>query len=413
MVHVAKEMTRQGFTIPLLIGGATTSKVHTAVKIEPHYPSKVIHVNDASRSVPVVSNLLSEDLHEAYIASVCDEYERVRDYNKKEQSAKIFLSFEKAIENRLMLDWKNYHPVVPQRKDLIVLRNFPLDEIVPLIDWTPFFHSWEMKGSFPKILEDKEKGVEASKLFDDAQKMLKHIVQEKWLTANAVAQIFPANAVGEDLLIYENEKREKVLGKFYGLRQQTGKPEGTANVSLADFLAPVESGLKDFLGAFAVTTGIGLDEKVAQFEKQHDDYSAIMLKALADRLAEAFTELLHLKVRTDFWGYAKDEKLKPQQLLKEEFVGIRPAPGYPSQPDHTEKKFLFELLQAEKNAGIQLTESLAMVPTAAVCGIYFAHPEAKYFALGRIKQDQVADYALRKGISLEEAERWLSPVLAY
>ncbi len=413
MVHVAKEMTRRGFTIPLLIGGATTSKVHTAVKIEPHYPAKVVHVNDASRSVPVVSNLLSEDLHEAYVISIKEEYERVREYNRKEQAAKVFLSYADAVKNKLKLNWKEYEPIEPKRKELLVFNNHPLQDFIPYIDWTPFFHSWEMKGSYPKIFSDPEKGDEAKKLFDDAQRMLKQIVQEKWLSANGVAQIFPANTNAEDIEIYTDETRSEIAGKFFGLRQQTGKPEGTANVSLCDFVAPVESGLKDYVGAFAVTTGIGLDERVAQFEKQHDDYSAIMLKALADRLAEAFTEWLHLKIRTEFWGYSKEENFSPQELLKEEYKGIRPAPGYPSQPDHTEKRVLFSLLKAEEKTGIVLTESLAMVPTAAVCGIYLAHPAAKYFALGRIKQDQVADYAIRKGISLEEAERWLSPVLAY
>jgi 5-methyltetrahydrofolate--homocysteine methyltransferase len=413
MVHVAKEMSRRGFTIPLLIGGATTSKVHTAVKIEPHYPAKVVHVNDASRSVPVVSNLLSEDLHEAYILSVKEEYERVRAYNLKEQAAKVFLSFSDAIKNKLKIDWSTYAPVPPKRMDLLVFNQHPLEDFIPFIDWTPFFHSWEMKGSYPKIFNDPEKGDEAKKLFDDAQRMLKQIVQEKWLQANGVARMVPANSSGEDIEIYSDESRAVVEGKFFGLRQQTGKPDGTPNVSLSDFVAPVESGLKDYIGAFAVTTGIGLDERVAQFEKQHDDYSAIMLKALADRLAEAFTEWLHLRVRTEYWAYTANENLSAQDLLKEEYRGIRPAPGYPSQPDHTEKRFLFSLLKVNESTGIELTESLAMVPTAAVCGIYLAHPEARYFALGKIKQDQVADYANRKGISLEEAERWLSPVLAY
>lgn len=413
MVHVAKEMARQGFEIPLLIGGATTSKVHTAVKIEPHYPAKVVHVNDASRSVPVVSNLLSEDLHTDYIQSVKEEYERVREYNRKEQASKVFLTYSDALKNKFKPDWTNYSPVAPKRNDLIVLKNYPLDEIVSFIDWTPFFHSWEMKGSYPKIFDDAEKGVEAKKLFDDAQKMLKTIVSEKWLTANGVARIFPANVNNEDIEIYTDELRNKVAGKFFGLRQQTGKPEGTPNISLSDFVAPVESGIKDYVGAFAVTTGIGLDERVSEFERQHDDYSAILLKALADRLAEAFTEWLHLKVRKEYWAYAAAENLNTHELLKEAFVGIRPAPGYPSQPDHTEKITLFDLLQVEETTGIKLTDSLAMVPTAAVCGIYIAHPDAKYFALGRIKQDQVADYAARKGISVEEAEKWLSPVLAY
>jgi 5-methyltetrahydrofolate--homocysteine methyltransferase len=284
---------------------------------------------------------------------------------------------------------------------------------VSYIDWTPFFHSWEMKGSYPKILSDPEKGSEATKLFNDAQQMLKKIVDENWLQANAVIGLYPANAVGDDIEVYADDARNKVITKFHTLRQQTKKPEGQANIALSDFIAPKSTGKKDFIGAFAVTTGGGIDARVKKFEDDNDDYSAIMLKALADRLAEAFAERMHERVRTEFWGYASEEHLSKEQLIKEEYCGIRPAPGYPAQPDHTEKNQLFTLLDVEKATGIYLTESLAMVPTAAVSGLYFAHPDAHYFGLGKIAKDQVEDYAKRKGLSLEETERWLSPVLAY
>jgi 5-methyltetrahydrofolate--homocysteine methyltransferase len=411
MVHVAKEMQRQEFSLPLLIGGATTSKVHTAVKIAPHYHSPVVHVNDASRSVPVTGSLISPDLRAAFAEQVNVEYERVREQNRNARSADKFISLEKARENKLVIDWSKTTFAAPSFTGIKVFEDFSLEELVPYIDWTPFFHSWELKGSYPRILTDPERGAEAKKLFDEAQTMLNRIVTEKWLTAKAVIGLYPANSTGDDVEVFADEKRDKVICRFHSIRQQTGKPPGQPNVALSDFVAP--SGYADHFGAFALTTGIGIEKWVHQFEKDHDDYSAIMLKALADRLAEAFAEVLHLKVRREYWGYAKDEALGVDQLIKEEYHGIRPAPGYPAQPDHTEKRTLFDLLQAEKNTGITLTDSMAMYPTAAVSGLYIAHPESHYFGTGKIQRDQVEDYAKRKGIKVEEAERWLGPILTY
>jgi 5-methyltetrahydrofolate--homocysteine methyltransferase len=418
MVHVAKEMDRLGFKTPLLIGGATTSKVHTAVKVAPHYKFPVVHVNDASKSVPVASSLISEELRGEFMKKIDAEYERVREQNKNAQSQNKFISVGEARANKFPIDLSKdaiYRVTKPNLLGNKVFDDYPIAEIAAYIDWTPFFHSWELKGSYPKILKDPVKGVEAKKLFDDAQAMLKKIIAEKWLTAKAVIGIYPANAVGDDIEVYEDEQRSKVKTVFHSLRQQTKKPSGQYNTALADFIAPVNSSQDpvDYIGGFAVTSGIGIDKWVAKFEKDHDDYSSIMIKAIADRLAEAFAELMHKRVRREFWGYAKDETLSNDELIKEEYKGIRPAPGYPAQPDHTEKTALFKLLDAEKNAGIQLTESLAMFPTAAVSGLYFANPSAHYFALGKIKQDQVEDYAKRKGMTLQEAERWLGPNLGY
>jgi 5-methyltetrahydrofolate--homocysteine methyltransferase len=554
MVHVAKEMERLQFKTPLLIGGATTSKVHTAVKIAQNYSGPVVHVNDASKSVPVASSLISDELRDAFMVEVKKDYERVREQNKNAQSQNKFISIEEARQNKFPVDWNKTTIHKPAFIGNKVFNDYPLSELLEYIDWTPFFISWEMKGSYPKILKDPERGTEATKLFNDAQKMLKQIIDEKWLKANAVIGIYPANAVEDDIEVYEDENREKLKTTFHTLRQQTKKPAGQYNVALSDFIKPLSisphrgedftsselnttnkidwhlnidnakvhrsnpteaekiiwqhlrakqinhkfrrqhlidkyivdfvclekklvveidgkyhdlvkeqdelrtnvleslgykvirftneeviaqtesvinkikaeciaaSALSpvgragegsDYIGAFAVTTGIGIDEHVARFEKDHDDYSAIMLKALADRLAEAFAELMHKKVRKEFWGYAKDENLKNEDLIKEEYAGIRPAPGYPAQPDHTEKPALFKLLDVEKNTGIILTESMAMFPTAAVSGLYFAHPDSHYFGIGKIKQDQVEDYAKRKGMSLDKAERWLGPNLAY
>ncbi len=403
MVHVAKEMERQGFTIPLLIGGATTSKVHTAVKVAPHYSHPVVHVNDASRSVPVVSSLISKELREAFAKEVAKDYERVREQNKNAQAQNKFISLKEARDNKFKANGAAVHkPTFIGNK---VFYDYNLAEIAEYIDWTPFFHSWEMKGSYPKILKDPERGTEAQKLFNDAQAMLKRIIDEKWLKAKAVVGLYPANTVNDDdIEVYSDETRSKVLTTFHTLRQQTKKPDGQYNVALADFIQPlpaspsplgrVGEGL-DYIGGFALTTGIGIDAWVEKFEKDHDDYSAIMLKALADRLAEAFAELLHKIVRKELWAYAKNESLANDQLIKEEYEGIRPAPGYPAQPDHTEKPLLFALLEVEKHTGIILTESLAMVPTAAVSGLYFAHPESHYFGIGKITKEQVADYAKR------------------
>lgn len=406
MVHVAKEMAREGFDIPLLIGGATTSKVHTAVKIEPHYKHPVIHVNDASRSVPVVSSLLSKDGKENFVKEIRAEYERTREYHKADRAKASFLSLEKARGNKFVLNGA----VIPQPAFLgtKVFRNYDLREIASYIDWTPFFIAWEMKGSYPKIFDDPQRGAEAKKLFAEAQEMLQKIIDEKWLTANGVIGIYPASSSGDDIEVFD-EKRQSKLGTLFTLRQQTQKPSGMKNVALADFIKPEN----DFIGAFAVSTGFGIDERVADFEKAHDDYSAIMLKALADRLAEAFAEIIHKKVRTELWGYGTGEKLSNEEIIKEKYQGIRPAPGYPAQPDHTEKRTIWSLLDVEKNTGISLTESLAMFPTAAVSGLYFAHPDAHYFSVGKLEKDQVEDYAKRKKMKVEEVERWLGSVLAY
>jgi 5-methyltetrahydrofolate--homocysteine methyltransferase len=433
MVHVAKEMERQGFDIPLLIGGATTSKVHTAVKIEPNYKFPVVHVNDASRSVPVVGNLVSKAMQKDFVKNVKEEYERIREQNKKSGSQNIYVPIADARANRFLLNGTPYSPVKPSFIGNKAFKKYPLEEIAKFIDWTPFFHSWELKGTYPKIFDDKERGTEAKKLFDDAQAMLKKIIDRKWLQANAVVGFYPAKAEGDDIILSQT----KNTTVFHSIRQQTRKPEGQRNVSLSDFILPVIArnlpagrqakvtkqsqegdsfaslGMTDYIGAFAVTTGIGIEKKLKEFEKNHDDYSSIMLKALADRLAEAFAELMHAKVRKELWGYAKNENLSHEEIVAEKYQGIRPAPGYPAQPDHTEKRTLFNLLEAEKNAEITLTESMAMFPTAAVCGLYLAHPEAHYFGTGKIQKDQVEDYAKRKNISLEEAERWLSPILAY
>jgi 5-methyltetrahydrofolate--homocysteine methyltransferase len=405
MVHVAKEMERLGFKTPLLIGGATTSKVHTAVKIAQNYSGPVVHVNDASKSVPVASSLISEELRGAFMTDVNKEYERVREQNKNSQSASKFISIAEARANKFKIDWKKTTVTKPSFIGNKVFENYSLAEIAKNIDWSPFFHSWELTGTYPKILKDPEKGVEAKKLFDDAQEMLKKIISEKWLQANAVIGFYPAKTVDDDIVL-SNTKNKTT---FHTIRQQTKKSDGQPNIALSDFISPEN----DFIGAFAVTTGIGIEKKVVEFEKDHDDYSSIMLKALADRLAEAFAEHLHARVRKEFWGYAKDENISPEEIIQEKYQGIRPAPGYPAQPDHTEKTTLFNLLEVTKNTGITLTDSMAMFPTAAVSGLYFSHPESHYFGVGKIRKDQVEEYAKRKGISLQEAERWLGPNLGY
>jgi 5-methyltetrahydrofolate--homocysteine methyltransferase len=417
MVHVAKEMERLGFKTPLLIGGATTSKVHTAVKIAQNYSGPVVHVNDASKSVPVASSLISNELRDAFMADVNKDYERVREQNKNAQGQNKFIPLSEARDNKLKLDFSNGSIVKPTFLGNKTFNNYSLKEIAEFVDWTPFFHSWEMKGSYPKIFNDKERGAEAKKLFDDAQAMLKKIIAEKWLQANAVIGIYPANAVNDDDVEVLSEDGKSVKCTFHTIRQQTKKPAGQHNIALADFIKPKgvanKDNTTDYVGAFALTTGIGIDEHVKRFEKDHDDYSAIMLKAIADRLAEAFAELMHKKVRTEIWAYAKNETLSNEDLIKEEYAGIRPAPGYPAQPDHTEKTTIWKLLNVEKETGIILTESLAMVPTAAVSGLYFANKEAQYFGTGKITKEQLEDYAKRKGQSLSEAERWLSPILGY
>jgi 5-methyltetrahydrofolate--homocysteine methyltransferase len=413
MVHVAKEMEREGFDIPLLIGGATTSKVHTAVKIAPHYRHPVVHVNDASRSVPVTGSLISEDLKKELVQKVNTEYERLRELNKNAQSQNKFISLKDARENKLEIDWSENHRAKPVLTGNKVFKDYPLQEIAEYIDWTPFFHSWEMKGSYPKIFDDRERGEEAKKLFDEAQKMLKQIIDEKWLTAKAVIGIYLAVSSNDDIYVYD-ESGHKQIAAFHTIRQQSKKPNGQPNIALSDFVKPQAiNSTPDYVGAFAVSTGFGVEEKVKEFEKEHDDYSAIMVKALADRLAEAFAELMHKKVRTEYWGYSKNESLSREELIKETYQGIRPAPGYPAQPDHTEKITLWKLLDVEKNTGIKLTESLAMFPTAAVSGLYFSHPQSHYFGVGKITKEQAQDYAKRKNMKLEEIERWLGNILAY
>lgn len=410
MVHMAKEMQRMGLNIPLLIGGATTSKIHTAVKIEESYPDGVtVHVLDASRSVPVVEALLG-DKKENFVKNIRAEYSEMRDRHKTQQSLKNLIPLAEARKNAFDGDFKNYTPPTPTFVGVKTFENYSLEELAKYIDWTPFFQTWELAGRYPAILTDKVVGTEATSLFNDAQAMLKKIISENWLQANGVIGIFEANRVGDDIEVYENSKIKTVL---HSLRQQNKKADGLPNYALNDFIAPKDSGKKDYIGGFAVTTGIGIDERVAEFEKNHDDYSSILLKALADRLAEAFAERLHERVRKEFWGYATTENLSTDELITEKYQGIRPAPGYPACPDHTEKRLLFDLLEVEKNTGITLTDSFAMFPTAAVSGLYFSHPESKYFGLGKINKDQIEDYAKRKGMSVDVVERWLSPNLSY
>ncbi len=414
MVNVAKEMQRQNFILPLMIGGATTSRAHTAVKIDQNYDHPVVHVKDASRAVGVSTRLLSVGMRDALKQELQAEYDLVRQRHKGRQARIQWLTLEQARANKVPIDWSAYTPPVPQKTGIQVFKDFPLDELVDCIDWTPFFIAWEMAGRFPRILEDEVVGVEATRLYNDAQAMLKRIVAEKWFSAHGVIGLFPANTVGEDdIELYVDDTRHGELSVIHSLRQQTEKPPGRPNIALADYIAPKESGVADYIGAFAVAVGFGMDERVKEYEADHDDYNAIMLKALADRLAEAFAERMHLHVRKEFWGYASDENLDNDALVDEKYQGIRPAPGYPACPDHTEKALLWELLQVEENTGIQITEHFAMTPTAAVSGWYFSHPDSRYFGLGKINEDQVHDYARRKGMDLKTTQRWLSPNLGY
>jgi len=412
MTHVAREMERQGFHVPLLIGGATTSRVHTAVKIAPHYGQPVIHVLDASRAVGVVSALVSDDQKLAYVEEIAREQQAARDQHANKRTDKRTLTLAQARENRTSIVWRPSDIARPSFTGVRAVSNLPLSELVPYIDWSPFFRAWELHGRYPEIFEDAVVGESARKLFEEAQALLTQLVSDKSLRANGVYGFFPANSVGDDIALYTDEGRETVLATFHTLRQQGEKSEGHANKALADYVAPKASGLPDYLGAFAVTAGIGVEELSLKFKEDLDDYNAIMVSALADRLAEAFAEFLHKKAR-EACGYGVGECLTREDLIKERYRGIRPAPGYPACPDHTEKRTLFDLLQVEKNAGITLTESMAMLPAAAVSGLYFSHPEAKYFSVGKIERDQVEDYARRKGMDLAATERWLSPVLNY
>ena len=412
MIYIAQELKRQALDIPLLIGGATTSKAHTAVKIAPELETSVVHVNDASRAVTVAGSLLNKENAPTYKAQIREEYETFRAKFLDRQETKEHISLNLARERKLKLDWENFSPYVPQQLGVQVIENQDLDDLVPFIDWSPFFRSWDLHGHYPAILNDEIVGEQATDLFADAQVLLTEILDKKLLTAKAVFGLFPANTVEEDdIEVYASQDRNKTLGKFLSLRQQLKKRPGKPNIALADFIAPKTTGLADHIGAFCVTAGFGTAELAKQYEDNNDDYSAIMIKALADRFAEAFAEYLHREVRVKHWGYAAQERLDNDALIKEKYKGIRPAPGYPACPDHLEKNTIWDLLQVEERIGVSLTESLAMWPAASVSGYYFAHPEASYFGLGKITQDQLESYAQRKNITIEEAEKWLRPNL--
>jgi 5-methyltetrahydrofolate--homocysteine methyltransferase len=452
MTHVAKEMQRQDFHLPLLIGGATTSRAHTALKIDPHYKAPTVWVKDASRAVGVAQSLISKELVDAFMEKIRAEYADIRERHKDKSGAKKLVSLTKARAQRFDGDWSNHRPISPKQPGITVFDDFPLEDLVPFIDWTPFFNAWELAGRYPAILTDEIVGTQASELYRDARAMLDRVVSEKWLGARGVIGLWPANSVGDDVEIFAPlpsgegaptgagegsagalvsdladidetltlsptplpmGEGQKHITRLHFLRQQADKPVERPDFCLADFIAPKDSGVTDWVGGFAVTAGIGIDEHVARFERGHDDYSSIMLKALADRLAEAFAECLHQRVRREYWGYASEEALANDDLIDEKYRGIRPAPGYPACPDHTEKEMLFRLLDATNNTGITITESFAMLPTAAVSGWYFSHPNSQYFVLGRVTKEQVEDYAKRKGWILAEAERWLAPNLDY
>ena len=414
MVLVAREMQKRNMDMPLMIGGATTSRTHTAVKIAPVYRGPTVHVKDASRAVGVVSNLLSHDLHAGFVAKIADEYATVRARHAERQGSTALVALSEARANRLATDWRSYQSRAPQQPGIHVFDDYPLADLVPFIDWTPFFMTWQLAGKYPRILDDEVVGEQARHLLADARHMLDDMVARKLLTARAVVGLFPANSVNsEDIAVFADDSRSTSLAVVHSLRQQGRKPAGQPHFALADFLAPQDTAVHDYMGAFAVTTGIGLAPIVKAYEAEHDDYSAIMAKALADRLAEAFAECLHQRVRKELWGYAREETLANDELIAEQYRGIRPAPGYPACPDHTEKRLLWELLGVEQRTGITLTDSFAMDPAASVCGWYFAHPDSRYFGVGKIGRDQVADYAERKAMSIAEAERWLAPNLSY
>jgi 5-methyltetrahydrofolate--homocysteine methyltransferase len=412
MTHVAREMERRRLKLPLLIGGATTSRAHTAVKIAPNYSGPVVYVVDASRSVPAVQSLLSANA-ETYVAGIRADYEKVRAQHRDKKGPGPLHAIARARELGHKTDWAKYVPPAPAKPGLTVLKRYPLAELVDYIDWGPFFQAWELYGPYPKILDDPKVGEAARKVFEEGQETLARIVRENLVEVNGVLALYPAAQVeGDDIEIYADEARRTRLMTWHNLRQQNHKPEGRANLCLADFVAPKASGVHDWIGAFAVSAG-GIERRVAELEARGDDYNAIMLKVLADRLAEAFAERLHERVRREFWGYASDERLSNPDLIAERYRGVRPAPGYPACPDHTAKGPLFRLLDAEKNAGMKLTESFAMLPASAVSGFYLSHPDASYFAVGKLGRDQVADYARRAGLGMAEAEKWLAPYLAY
>ncbi|MQT11384.1 methionine synthase [Rhizobiales bacterium Sp-1] len=412
MCHVAAEMEREGFDVPLLIGGATTSRIHTAVKISPNYHrGQAVYVTDASRAVGVVSRLMGD--REAFVGEVRTEYAVIAEGHARSQEDRRRLPLTEARAKRFKIDWSGYQPVRPRFLGPRVFRDVPLGDIVPYIDWTPFLSAWEIKGTYPLVLDDPKVGPAARNLIRDAQAMLKQLVRERWLTASGVIGFWPANADGDDIVLYTDDSRTERLTTLHTLRQQMARTTDRGNVALADFVAPVGSGVADYVGGFAVTAGIGEDAVIERFSRANDDYSKILSQSLADRLAEAFAEAMHARVRREFWGYAAGENLAPAELIAEAYQGIRPAPGYPAQPDHTEKRTLFDLLGAESEIGLKLTESYAMWPASAVSGLYFAHPQSHYFGVGRIERDQIEDYAARKGWDIAEAERWLAPILAY
>jgi 5-methyltetrahydrofolate--homocysteine methyltransferase len=413
MVNVAKEMNRQGFTVPLLIGGATTSMIHTAVKIAPNYDHPVVHVKDASRSVPAAGNLLNKELKDTFVNTIKKEYSDLRISYAGAARQVEYLSLEEARKNRFKINWSTTKIYKPSFTGIKVFEDYKIEDIRQYISWVFFFVVWQIKGKFPDILHDPKTGEEATKLFTDANEMIDRIINEKWITARGVVGFFPANSVGDDIEIYEDESRTKVIHRFINLRNQVKKSDLTPNYCLSDFIAPKDTGITDYIGAFAVTAGIGIEKKINEFERTQDDYSSIMLKALTDRLAEAFTELLHLRVRKEFWGYYPDENLSLEELMLEKYKGIRPAHGYPACPDHSEKETLFDLLRAEENTGIMLTESFSMFPAASVSGLIFAHPESKYFFVGKIGKDQVEDYARRKNANIQQVEKWLASNLNY
>ncbi|MDT5313463.1 MAG: 5-methyltetrahydrofolate--homocysteine methyltransferase, partial [Mycobacterium sp.] len=413
MVNFAVEMERQGLEIPLLIGGATTSRAHTAVKVAPRRSGPVVWVKDASRSVPVAAALLDDKQRPALLEATEKDYASLRERHAQ-KNERPMLTLEKARANRTPIEWDGYTPPVPaQGVGVREFLDYDVAELREYIDWQPFFNAWEMKGRFPDILNNPVSGETARKLYDDAQEMLDTLIKEKWLTANGVIGFFPANAVGDDFEVYTDETRTEVLTTLHNLRQQGEHRDGIPNRSLGDFIAPKDTGLADYIGAFAVTTGLGTQDRIAEFKAANDDYSAILLESLADRLAEAFAERMHQRVRKEFWGFQPNEELDNEALIGEKYVGIRPAPGYPACPEHTEKATLWELMDVKERTGIELTESMAMWPGAAVSGWYFSHPQSQYFVVGRMAQDQIADYAKRKGWTLQEAERWLSPNLGY
>ncbi|HIB55614.1 MAG TPA: methionine synthase, partial [Alphaproteobacteria bacterium] len=407
MVHVASEMQRRRFSIPLLIGGATTSPAHTSVKIDPAYSGPVVYVKDASRAVSVVQSLAGSG-HNTFVEQAKKEHATRRRRHEHRHTRTTGLSLTEARDNKLTLDWQEYMPPQPTVLGTQTFLDYPLEELTPYIDWMPFFNAWEFHGRFPQILDDPQAGEAARALYDDACRLLEQVIAEKWLTASGVLGFFPAAGVGDDIEVYSDDTQRNLMARLHHLRQQRRKRPGLSNDCLSDLMAPQNANVRDYIGGFAVTAGLGLDEHVARFESQHDDYNAIVLKALADRLAEAFTERLHQRVRTEFWSYAPDENLEKKDLIAETYRGIRPAPGYPACPDHTEKETLWKLLDVEQATGIRITDAFAMLPMASVSGWYFSHPKARYFSVGKIGRDQAEDYATRKGWTMAQTERWLS-----